>query len=211
MRSSLVRNRPVFFAFACLLGTGVLSAQMSGQQQQQQPGTTQPGAMNSPNGAMAMSGPSSMPSSQQDMMFAKAAGQGGNFEIKAGKLAQKQSSSTDVKAFGKMMVKDHTKLNEQMAPIATDLHMNPPTGLSDEDQAEYDKLKGLQGQQFDQEYITVMLADHKKDLAAFQQEATQGELAPEKQAAQKGESVIQMHLDKIQQIAQAHNMPASGM
>ena len=211
-------SKPGVLALAIALGTGTALAQMGGQNQSQPPAQNpnSPASPNSMNSQQNMANMSSMnngtmPHSQQDSMFLKAAAQGSNYEIKAGHLAEKQSSSADVKQFGRMMVKDHTKLNMSMMPVAKDAGMTLPTGLSADDKAEYDKLKGLQGQAFDQEYIQNMIMDHKKDLQAFQQEVSDGQMQPEKQAAQKGESVVQMHLDKIQQIAQAHNISASGM
>ena len=149
--------------------------------------------------------------SMQDKDFLKKAGRGGNFEVKAGQLAMTNSSSEDVKQFGQMMVTDHTKLNEEMKPVATQAGVNPPMGMSKKDKMEYKKLQGLNGDAFDKEYISLMLKDHMKDQKAFQNEASNGKLPAEKEAATKGGEVIDMHLQKIKEIAQAHNVSMSSM
>src|SRR6185437_1182351 len=83
--------------------------------------------------------------SDADKDFAKKAMEGGNAEIQLGKLAQQKSNSEDVKHFGEKMVTDHTKLNEDMAPIAQNLGVTPPTGTGMADKAEEAKLKMMSG------------------------------------------------------------------
>src|SRR5439155_22161412 len=46
-------------------------------------------------------------------------------DIDAGKLAEKQARSADVKAFGKMMVTDHSGVNKQAVALATKLGVKP--------------------------------------------------------------------------------------
>ena len=49
--------------------------------------------------------------------FTKDAAQGGLFEVKAGAIAESNAASQDVKDFGKMMVEDHTQLNQQLQSL----------------------------------------------------------------------------------------------
>lgn len=157
---------------------------------------------------MPMNGSGSMQCSPQDKKFLKMAAEGDNFEIKTGQLAQQNGQAEDVKQFGQWMEQQHTMLNQKMQPVVQQAGMQEATGLSPKDQREYDRLEKLHGKAFDTAYIKVMLKDHKMDLAAFKKEASSGQMQEEKQAAMNGESVIQSHLDKIQQIAQAHNISA---
>src|SRR6185295_20219440 len=46
-------------------------------------------------------------------------------DIDAGKLAESQSSSPDVKAFGKQMVTDHIGVNKQATELVTRLKVTP--------------------------------------------------------------------------------------
>ncbi|WP_353062541.1 DUF4142 domain-containing protein [Tunturibacter psychrotolerans] len=107
----------------------------------------------------------------KDKIFLRKAAQGGMAEVKLGQLAAQKASGDDVKAFGQKMVDDHTKLNNEMAPIADSMGVRLPKDLNKEDQAEYDKLNALSGNNFDMEYLAFMVKDHHKDLREFRQEA----------------------------------------
>jgi len=119
-----------------------------------------------------------------------------------GELAVQKESSDEVKAFAQKMVEDHTRLNDQMKPIADTLGVNAPKHLNKADQAEYEKLSGLSGDAFDQEYITDMVMDHRKDLHEFRREETATSNPDLKQAVGQAEQVISQHLSMIQGIAQ---------
>ncbi len=151
--------------------------------------------------------------SPADKKFLMDAAQGGNFEIQAAQLALQKSSSDDVKKFAQMMIDDHTKLNEQMKPVASEAGVTPPTDLSKKDQKLLAQLKTTSGNTFDKRYIQVMLGDHQKDLKEFKAEASTGQLASEKSAAEQGTPIIQSHLDAAKAMAKAHNVsqPSSGL
>src|ERR1041384_5864618 len=74
-------------------------------------------------------------------------------EIQLGKLAAERGSSPDVKAFGQMMVKDHTQAANELKPIATELKVQQPTQLDQKHKELADKLSKLKGNEFDREYI----------------------------------------------------------
>jgi putative membrane protein len=145
-----------------------------------------------------MSG-SSMASAADKKFVAKAL-QGGMAEVELGKLATEKASSQDVKDFGQKMVADHTRLGDQMKPIASQIGVNPPSGLSAKDQALMSKLQGLNGSAFDKAYMNAMVADHKEDVKEFKMEETSGKDGQVKQAAAQGESVISGHLQMAESI-----------
>lgn len=148
--------------------------------------------------------------SSADKSFVKAALRGGMAEIELGQLAAEKGNSSDVKNFGQKMVRDHTKLGDQMKDVAGKVGVTPPTMLSPMDKALEVKLKALSGDDFDQAYIKAMVKDHQKDLADFKKEAGTGTSAEVKNAAGQGATVVGEHLDMIQKIAQAHHMQVSG-
>ena len=51
-----------------------------------------------------------------------------------------------------------------------------------------------------------MVKDHSEDLKEFKKEASEGQLAPEKEAASKGSDTVAGHLQEAQKLAQAHNV-----
>lgn len=169
--------------------------------------------MNQNNAAMAQpmsSTPSGATGAMQDKKFAKAALAGGMAEVQLGQLAEQKSNSEDVKQFGQRMVDDHTKLNDQMKPIAAQLGVEPPTQLMPKDQELMTRLQGLSGDEFDKAYIKAMLKDHKKDNKEFQMEASNGQNPQEKEAAMQGDQIIKQHLQLAEQLAKAHNIAGGG-
>jgi len=146
-----------------------------------------------------------------DQAFVSKALEGGAAEVQLGQLAQEKAQSDDVKQFGKKMVADHTQMGEKwLKPVAKQMGVSEPKGPSKKDKKLIEKLQGLSGQQFDTEYIQAMLKDHKEDLKDFKNEAQMAQDPNVKQIATQGSNIIQQHLQLIEQIAQAHNVPVDG-
>ena len=57
----------------------------------------------------------------QDKAFLHKAAAGGMAEIQLGQLAEQKGNSPEVKQFGQKMVEDHSRLNDQMKPLAEQL------------------------------------------------------------------------------------------
>jgi putative membrane protein len=146
----------------------------------------------------------------QDAAFVHKALEGAAAEVQLGQLAQEKSQSEDVKQFAQRMVQDHTQFGIEMQPVAKQLGVSQPKGLSKKDKQVMAKLQGLSGQQFDEEYIKVMVKDHREDLKDFKTEAEMSQDPNVKQAVQQGVTVITDHLKMIEQIAQAHNVALDG-
>lgn len=197
-------------ASAALLSPFSLSAQSSstpGQttqqqmtQQQQQPGLTQT-ARNEMQDAAPSSGASGQ--TMKDKMFLRKAAEGGMAEVQLGQLASQKASGSDVKDFGSKMVTDHTELNNDMKPIAESMGVMLPKKVNAKDQAEYDKLNGLSGNDFDTEYITYMVKDHHADLREFRMEAASTTDPTLKTAVEKGQKVIREHLTMVESLAKS--------
>ena len=99
--------------------------------------------------------------------FANKATTGGMEEVELGKLAQQKSSSPQVKDFGKMMVEDHTLLNNNFKTIASKKSMDLPTSMTDDQRKDIDNLSKKSGKDFDKAYVDMMVEDHKKDISDF--------------------------------------------
>ena len=149
--------------------------------------------------------------SAADKKFAHEAMQGGMAEVQLGQLATQKAGGDDVKQFGQKMVDDHGKLNDQMKQLAPSLGVTPPAQLSPKDQALQNKLQGLSGDEFDKAYLQAMVSDHKKDLHEFKKEASSTQNPQLKDAAQQGETVIQGHLQMVEQLAKAHHVETGHM
>jgi putative membrane protein len=133
--------------------------------------------------------------------FAVTAANGGMMEVELGKIAQDKASSARVKAFGEMMVKDHTEANNNLKAIATSLNIALPDSVSDDTKKDIDKMKMKKGKDFDKAYVDMMLNDHKKDIAEFRKCADNCSDSTVKSFAYNTLPVLEKHLDSIEAIA----------
>ena len=103
--------------------------------------------------------------------FIMAAAEGGMTEVKLGELAATNAKREDVKAFGQMMVKDHTAINDDLKTLATLKNITLPDRLDAEHQDIVDKMAAMKGSEFDDAYINGMIQTHQKDAKAFEAES----------------------------------------
>jgi putative membrane protein len=157
--------------------------------------TTSPATMRETLGAPGQTG-----QQMADKQFLRAAAAGGLAEVKLGMLAVAKGGP-EVKDFGQKMVDDHTAIDKDMAVVADALGVMLPKKMSKDDQAEYDKLNGLSGDEFDKEYILYMAKAHRQDLHDFRTEASVA-ADPELEAeVTKAALVIRQHLMMVTKLA----------
>jgi putative membrane protein len=159
-----------------------------------------------PNGMNAVPAGQTSP---QDRVFLKDALEGGIAEVQLGQLALQKSNNADVKQFAQRMVDDHTKMGDQMKPIAQQIGVKIPDGPSKKDKQTIAKLQELNGDDFDKAYMKDMVKDHKTDLSDFKAEATSGSNPVVQNAANQGSQMISEHLQIAEQINQKTSATAS--
>lgn len=139
--------------------------------------------------ALAQESPASKSSSlsEKDKTFMKKAAKGGIMEVAMGKLAEQNGQSDDVKSFGKRMVTDHSKANDELKSIAAKKGVKLPTKEPSEKWSS------------DKAYMDMMVKDHEKDLAEFQDEAKNGSDPDVKKFAEDTAKMVREHLDLAKQ------------
>jgi putative membrane protein len=130
-------------------------------------------------------------------------------DIDAGKLAESNAMSADVKAFGRQMVTDHTGVNKQATELVTKLGLTPednPTaqslkaGGADNVKA----LNAMSGAAFDKAYIDHEVAYHQQVL-----DAVDKTLIPSAQNAELKALLVKVrpafvaHLEHAKQVQQS--------
>jgi len=135
-----------------------------------------------------------------DESFVKEAAMGGMAEVELGKLASEKAANERVKSFGQKMVTDHGQANEQLKSLAAGKRIALSSSVDQTHKARYDQLKGLSGAAFDRAYVTSMLADHEKDVAAFQKEAKSGRDPEVKAWAGKTLPTLEEHLKMVREL-----------
>ena len=136
---------------------------------------------------------------KDDADFIKEAAGGGMMEVQLGKAAQEQGSKSQVKDFGRRMQKDHSKANDQLKKIAAKKDVKIPTELEGKQKSTFDKLSKLRGDEFDREYMSTMVNDHKEDIEKFQKEADTGKDPDVKKFAKDHLPILKKHLELAEQ------------
>ena len=109
-------------------------------------------------------------------------------EVAMGQVAEQKAQSEDVKSFGKRMVTDHSKANDELKSIASKKGVQLPS--------KEHTIKWTS----DKAYVDMMVKDHEKDLAEFKEEASGGSDPDVKKFADDTSKVIQEHLDLVKEI-----------
>ena len=137
---------------------------------------------------------------QKTKDFVADAATGGMMEVALGNVAMQKAKSQQVKDFGKMMVDDHTKVNDNLKEIASRKNIDVPAAITDDQKKDIEKLSKKSGADFDKAYVDMMVDDHKKDIADFKK-AT-GDVGDNdiKNFATTTLPTLQKHLDAIEAI-----------
>src|SRR3984957_19435134 len=126
------------------MGLAQMSQPSAGPAAGQPPGQNNPAMDPQLNGMQAAGQASPM-----DKMFVAKAMQGGMAEVQLGQLTLQKSNNEQVKQFAQKMIDDHTKLGDQMKPIAQQIGVDLPTEVSKKDKATMAKLQELSGSAYD--------------------------------------------------------------
>lgn len=136
--------------------------------------------------------------SKADQDFAVNTANAGMTEIQAGQMAEQKGVAKDVKAYGAMMVQDHTAAADKLKAIAAQKNITLPAAVSSDMQKNLDDLQGKSGKDFDKAYIDMMISDHKKVISAFEDESKNGSDADIRAFADSTLHTLHHHLDEAE-------------
>jgi putative membrane protein len=135
-----------------------------------------------------------------DSIFIQTAGSVGILQVKLGKLAEKKGSSSAVVDFGKRMVADYSKVNEELATAAKQAAFPGPLVIRQHQQI-LDRFSTMGRSSFDKAYMAEMVTQHRENVRLFQQEAEGGRVQLLKQVAAKMLPDLQQRLAVATQTA----------
>jgi putative membrane protein len=119
-----------------------------------------------------------------DSVFIQRAGSVGLLQVKLGQLAEKKGTSPAVVQFGKRMVTDYSKANEELKVAAKGAGYPAPVLLR-QDQQIFDRFQGKGRSSFDKAYMAEMVAQHREEVRLFQGESAGGRVQSLKQLASR--------------------------
>jgi len=82
-------------------------------------------------------------------------------EVRLGQLASERAENPDVKAFGQMMVKDHSAANAELAKLASAMKIEPPMDVARKHAEMANRLSALSGAEFDRAYLAAIVEGHQ--------------------------------------------------
>jgi putative membrane protein len=138
---------------------------------------------------------------QQDKTFIQQAGAGSLAEVELGQLAEQKAATPAIREFGRWMATDHSLANKWLSSLLQEEHENAQPTLTAEQRQLRQKLEGLSGAQFDQQYIEHMVQDHEKTVPLFEKEAREGHNPAVRTFAESLTPVIQQHLAEAKELA----------
>ncbi|MGC4036605.1 MAG: DUF4142 domain-containing protein [Chitinophagaceae bacterium] len=144
--------------------------------------------------------PNPSPVSKEDSAFMIKAANAGMTEVALGNIATKNSMDDKVKAFGEMMVKDHSAAGDQLKKIASSKNINLPDAVNEESKKHIDDMEKKKGKDFDKAYVNMMIEGHEKVLKEFEDIQQKGSDAELKAFVTQTIPVIKGHLDSIKAI-----------
>jgi putative membrane protein len=136
--------------------------------------------------------------------FVEDASAKGVAEVEAGKLAQEKGTAADVKAFGAMMVKDHTAANEKLKSIADQKKLEVSTDAELMDKAKAMILDLRSAKSFDQAYANNQVKAHEATIEIFEDEVKNGDDDQLKTFATETLPKLKAHLEQAKALAKAH-------
>ena len=187
MIRSTFKFTPCAVAIAAVLACGAVGAQQS----------TRPSAGDAATTTKA-GGKSELAAA--DRKFIAEAASGGMAEVELGKLAQEKAASDQVKQFGARMVEDHGKANDELKQLAQAKGVEVPAAPHKSHHGEMSKLNKLSGADFDRQYMSHMLSDHRKDVADFKKASESAKDGDVKAWAGKTLPTLQEHLKLAQSV-----------
>jgi putative membrane protein len=122
---------------------------------------------------------------------------GGQKEIDASKMEAKQGSSADAKKLANELVADHTALGKKVQAAAGS-GVTPPAS----DAMATGDLQGKTGKDLDTAWADMMVSDHQKTVAMFENAANNASTDKAKKLASDALPTLRDHLKKSQDLQQ---------
>jgi putative membrane protein len=134
--------------------------------------------------------------------FVTAAAISDMYEVEAGRIAAKRSSSSAVKAFAKHMIEAHTQTTDKLKSIlaSNNIDVMPPAHLDDRRQGMIDDLRGAKAGDFDHRYLVQQQAAHEEAQILMRGYAKDGDNPSVKRFASDTLQTVNDHLAMVKKI-----------
>ena len=125
-------------------------------------------------------------------------------EVESARLALEKSTSTDIQAFARKIITDHTAANAELAAIANRKNLDVSDEAELTNKAKKFVLKQRDGESFDEAYANNQVEAHKTSIELFQRAAASND-ADLAAFAKKTLPTLEHHLKQAKELAAAHD------
>ena len=122
------------------------------------------------------------------------AAQAGLFEVQKSELALSRSHNRHVRQFAAQMIRDHTKVNQELKQLAASNGVRLPHRPNAHQRMLVRRLARLSGRRFDCAYMAVQVRAHLQAIAIFRREVRHGHNPAVRANAARTLPVLKMHL-----------------
>ncbi|HUS36928.1 MAG TPA: DUF4142 domain-containing protein [Verrucomicrobiae bacterium] len=148
--------------------------------------------------------------SRGDANFVKEAAQGGLMEVKMGQTAKDRGENADVKSYGEMLVKDHSKANERLTKLASQKGVNLAKEVEHKHTDMITDMEKKSGADFDRAFIEHAVKDHRKDISKFERASRDLNDSELKAFATETLPKLRAHLQEAERIAKSLGVNVAG-
>lgn len=151
-------------------------------------------------GVLAVSVLAAQPSRGSDERYLIEAHRDHLAEIEAGRAAEQKGSTAAVRAQGRRLVADHTRLDDDVKRVATLLDVslsNEPMRLR---RAQLRGVTAESGRDFDQAWVAHEITTHRESLTEAQNEAANGTSPYVRVLAREAAPVLRAHLEMLEEL-----------
>lgn len=151
----------------------------------------------------------------EDAQFVVKAGECDLAEINIGRIAAQRASRPEIRQFANQLVQDHTANLNRLNEMANRNRWKVAERMDQEHQQLFQKLAGMQGQDFDREFVSKMVDGHKKVAEMYQNASQNCKNADLKSFATQTLATIRQHEQAVQRLngqnpqAQPNQTPTS--
>ncbi len=185
-----IRARVAVWGVLVVLGAGILAPSAEARQHGRGHGMGRGRAVGQQRGSV----------SARDYQFMVTAARDGLAEVRLGRMATQRGQSQDVRSFGRQMVQDHSAANSQLMELARSKGARLPTDPGPH-QAMINQLPRLSGRSFDRAYMRMMVQDHRKAVALFRRQSSQGDDPDLRAWAAQTLPTLQIHRQMAEDVA----------
>jgi putative membrane protein len=89
-------------------------------------------------------------------------------QVREVQLAERQAASPDVRRVADQLQSEHTLANAELQRIATNHGVVPPKEATEDRRAQFSRLRGLSGANFDKEFLRSQISAHNRALQLYQ-------------------------------------------